>query len=62
MYGRPPLVKCKHCGLTILKKKRREHLRITHKIPVGLKGWISKHFTRLERKHGWKKPPIITLE
>ncbi|MGD8565831.1 MAG: hypothetical protein PVF96_05740 [Candidatus Bathyarchaeota archaeon] len=62
MDGKPPLVKCKHCGLTISKKKRKEHLRIAHQISVGFKGWIRKHFSKRERTHGWRKPPIITLE
>jgi hypothetical protein len=62
MNGKPPLIQCKHCGLTIQKKKRREHLRKVHEISVGLKGWIGKHFKKHEWKHGWKKPSIIVLE
>jgi|CryGeyDrversion2_3_1046612.scaffolds.fasta_scaffold415153_1 DNA-directed RNA polymerase subunit RPC12/RpoP len=62
MNGKPPLIECKHCGLTIPKKKRREHLKRVHKISVGLKGWIGKHFRERKWKHGWKKPSIIELE
>ena len=62
MNGKPPLIQCKHCGLTIPKKKRKEHLKKVHKISVGLKGWIGKHFRESKWKHGWKKPSIIELE
>ncbi len=62
MNGKPPLIECKHCGLTVPKKKRREHLKRAHEISVGLKGWIGKHFIKRTRKHGWKKPSIIELE
>jgi hypothetical protein len=60
--GKPPLTECKHCGLNVPKKKRREHLKRAHKISVGLKGWIGKHFRERKWKHGWKKPSIIELE
>ena len=56
------LIECKYCGLTIPKEQRREHLERDHKISVGLKGWIGKHFREFKRKHAWKKPPIIELE
>ena len=60
--GKPPLIECKHCGLTIRKRKRREHLKRVHKVSVGLKGWIGKHFRECKWKYGWKKPAIIELE
>lgn len=56
------LTECKYCGLTIPKEKRREHLTKAHKISVGLKGGIGKHFRAFKRKHSWRKPPIIDLE
>jgi len=33
-----------------------------HKILVGSKGWIGKHFRERKWKHGWKKPRIVVIE
>ncbi|MDH5266839.1 MAG: hypothetical protein OEW62_04080 [Candidatus Bathyarchaeota archaeon] len=56
-----PLTECKHCGITIPKKKRAEHLERVHKISVGLRGWVGKHFRQHKWKYGWKRPSIIEI-
>ena len=52
------LTECKHSDLAILKKKRSDHLKRTHKISVSLKRCIGKPF-REQVEKGLIKPAII---